>query len=181
MPASPVEAHAPNTKKVLFLDNDTILGNEVPDSTSGDKNVGGQKRQTKFYSQPMPKGSAMSVPVASGKSANLGPNPRIDKPRDDRFDSFKTWSGKLERQLSILRGKRREDEQDSQAQQHTEMENLPVDRYFDALEGPELDTLRVCILSYWPNYHSRMLFMLLDLHWKLSSFLLQHVELQMPF
>lgn len=56
---------------------------------------------------------------------------------DKRFDSFKTWSGKLERQLSNLRGKHRETEQ-----QPAEFETLPVHRYFDALEGPELDTLR---------------------------------------
>ncbi|KAK4790025.1 hypothetical protein SAY86_017329 [Trapa natans] len=64
--------------------------------------------------------------------------------QDKRFDSFKTWSGRLERQLSNLRGKPRSpspDEDDGTAAHGPEM-NLPVDRYFDALEGPELDTLR---------------------------------------
>lgn len=70
-----------------------------------------------FYSQPMSKG---------GRN-----HPRIDR----RFDSFKTWSGQLERQLSNLRG--------IHPHKHSEFENMPVDRYFAALEGPELDTLRV--------------------------------------
>lgn len=52
-------------------------------------------------------------------------NPVYDK----RFDSFKTWSG----QLPNL----------SESEQ-IELEILPVHRYLDALEGPELDTLRVC-------------------------------------
>ncbi|KAL8544156.1 hypothetical protein ACS0TY_004622 [Phlomoides rotata] len=73
-----------------------------------------------FYSQPMSKG---------------GTDPGIDR----RFDSFKTWSGQLERQFSNLRGNNRQTEQPNK---HSEFENLPVDRYFDALEGPELDTLR---------------------------------------
>ncbi|KAL1552799.1 S-type anion channel slah3 [Salvia divinorum] len=81
----------------------------------------GDAKGAKFYSQPMPKPSAM--------------HPVYDR----RFDSFKTWSGKLERQLSNLRGKHFETEP-SPPQEH--FENVPVQRYFDALEGPELDTLR---------------------------------------
>ncbi|KAI3458071.1 hypothetical protein Pfo_014734 [Paulownia fortunei] len=107
------------------------------------KNVTAQKKQAKFYSQPMPKVSALNEAITGGNSSNLPlRNPRIDKLQDKRFDSFKTWSGKLERQISNLRGKHRETEQEPQTQLHAEFETLPVDRYFDALEGPELDTLR---------------------------------------
>lgn len=65
------------------------------------------------------------------------------KQRDSRFDSYKTWSGKLERQISNLRGKNVEGQQESNSRPSAEIENIPVDRYFAALEGPELDTLRV--------------------------------------
>ncbi|KAG8381217.1 hypothetical protein BUALT_Bualt06G0099200 [Buddleja alternifolia] len=121
MPPSPIQAHLHNSKTVLF-------GND----------------ETKFYSQPMPRGSTLNEAVTSGKSANLPiRNPRIDNLKDTRFDSFKTWSGKLERQLSNLRGKHHETEDEAWSQQHpAEVENIPVDRYFDALEGPELETLR---------------------------------------
>ncbi|KAK6155621.1 hypothetical protein DH2020_009869 [Rehmannia glutinosa] len=138
MPPSPIEAHLNNTKRVLFNDDETILGSDhIPNSA--------QTKQAKFYSQPMPKGSALNEAITAGTSTSNLPlrNPRIEKLQDKRFDSFKTWSGKLERQLSNLRGgKHRETEQESdQNQPHAEI-NLPVDRYFDALEGPELDTLR---------------------------------------
>ena len=65
--------------------------------------------------------------------------------KDTRFDSFKTWSGKLEKQLSHLRGKPWETGPDATSPRKVEVETLPVDRYFDALEGPELDTVRVRI------------------------------------
>lgn len=146
MPPSPVEAHIQNIKRVLFRDDDTVLGHDIPNSSATCKNIGAQTKQTKFHSQPIPKGSALHEAISSGTSANRPPsNPRIDKLRDKRYDSFKTWSGKLERQISNLRGRNRENEQDAQAHQPAEMRTLPVDRYFDALEGPELDVLRVCI------------------------------------
>ncbi|XP_043705756.1 S-type anion channel SLAH3-like [Telopea speciosissima] len=67
---------------------------------------------------------------------------------DRRFiNSFKTWSGELERQLSILSGKQIEPEPEPEPEvnnvsQNAEIEILPVNRYFDALEGPELGALR---------------------------------------
>ncbi|KAJ8539894.1 hypothetical protein K7X08_026283 [Anisodus acutangulus] len=100
---------------------DTILF--VPDST---------QNKRKSYSQTStPRGTVF--PEYSPKR-----NPKINKLKDTRFDSFKTWSGRLERQLSVLRGK----EQDPISQPSPHIETIPVDRYFDALEGPELDTLR---------------------------------------
>ncbi|GAB4858373.1 hypothetical protein Ancab_009845 [Ancistrocladus abbreviatus] len=62
--------------------------------------------------------------------------------KDRRFDSFKTLSAKVERQLLCSLGKPVELEPEPENVQYTEIEAMPVDRYFDALEGPELDTLR---------------------------------------
>ncbi|EEE57117.1 hypothetical protein OsJ_06994 [Oryza sativa Japonica Group] len=67
--------------------------------------------------------------------------------RDRRYDSFKTWSGKLERQLAHLAGagpefpEEEEDGCDAISSHHTK--SMPqVDRFFAALECPELDKLR---------------------------------------
>jgi len=97
---------------------------------------------SKYYSQPMPKGHVLQE-AANGENANN--HPGIKAFKDKRFDSFKTWSGTLERQISILRGKSpRATAQDGNDNPRTTERPLPVDRYFDALEGPELETLRVC-------------------------------------
>lgn len=70
---------------------------------------------------------------------------RSETMRDSRFDPFKTWSGKIERQISNLRGKpTQEEDLEAGGTKRHEIEEAPgVDRYFDALEGPELDILRV--------------------------------------
>lgn len=133
MPPSPIEAHIHNTKRVLFRDD--------PDTSAASSNH--TKQHTKFYSQPIPKGSALNEPITNEKPAHFpSTSPRIHKLRDKRFDSFKTWSGKLERQISNLRGGNRDD-QDPRPHQRPERANVPVHRYYDALEGPELDVLRV--------------------------------------
>ncbi|XP_078168674.1 S-type anion channel SLAH2-like isoform X3 [Carex rostrata] len=78
---------------------------------------------------------------------------RSETMRDSRFDQFKTWSGKLERQISNLRGKptQEEDLEAGRTKRH-EIEEAPgVDRYFDALEGPELDILRATEVSVLPE------------------------------
>ncbi|QCD94705.1 tellurite resistance/dicarboxylate transporter [Vigna unguiculata] len=98
-------------------------------------------QQSKCYSQPMPKGFHVLPEAANGDKVNN--NPGIKAFKDKRFDSFKTWSGTLERQLSILRGKSpRATAQDGNNTPRNIERPLPVDRYFDALEGPELETLR---------------------------------------
>ncbi|KAI3908923.1 hypothetical protein MKW98_021992 [Papaver atlanticum] len=103
-------------------------------------------RQTKFRSQPIPSGNAYAEAILKGNypAATKNPyiNPRTNRLKDKRFDSFKTWSGKLERQISHLRGKPEGPEPDVNVPENSEVETLPVDRYFDALEGPELETLR---------------------------------------
>ncbi|OWM75584.1 hypothetical protein CDL15_Pgr021748 [Punica granatum] len=93
MPSSPREADTPNAKRVLFANNDEpASGDGNPDSTPS-----GHPKRTTFYSQPMPRRSGENPPR----------HPRVHALKDKRFDSFKTWSGKLERQLSNLRGKPR--------------------------------------------------------------------------
>lgn len=163
-----MEVHSQSPKRALFRPQDgTIFDNDIANpSTSGTK-------LAKYHSQPMPAGSALDEAVASGLYPNrpqLPPKiPRIERLKDKRFDSFKTWSGKLERKLSNLRGKRLEVGQDeNSAERNVEMETLPVHRYFDALEGPELDTLRVCV------FHLQALFCnFVPVIWLCNSFSLQ--------
>lgn len=74
---------------------------------------------------------------------------------DRRFDHFKTFSGRLERQLSSLRGLQpgllpvdiEHGAAPSISNEDTDKEKVvpSADRYFAALEGPELETLRVGI------------------------------------
>lgn len=120
-----------NPKRVAFDENvEAISKNDPPTITAA-----------KFHSQPIPTGVGFEEAVAAGKFPKQQlRNSRIDNLKDERFSSFKTWSGKLERQISNLRGK-----PTTEASVNTpRTENVPVDRYFDALEGPELDILRVC-------------------------------------
>jgi hypothetical protein len=63
--------------------------------------------------------------------------------RSNGYVSFKTWSGKLERQLSNLRGKPQELPEDFHSDAPQTVRVPKVDRFFDALEGPELDRLKV--------------------------------------
>lgn len=85
-------------------------------------------KKSRFYSQQM--------------QATNGVSARTNRLRDTRYDSFKTWSGKLERQISSFRG-RPQDPVDVTASEITQTDALPaVHRYFDALEGPELETLK---------------------------------------
>ena len=98
-------------------------------------------KQTRFHSQPI-------LNLHPSKNADDGGARRGDGARDKRFDPFKTFSGRLERQLSNLRGRPQEPvdsgaSPDSKISEE-ETDQVPAaDRYFDALEGPELDTLRV--------------------------------------
>ncbi|KAK8970009.1 S-type anion channel SLAH3 [Platanthera guangdongensis] len=76
--------------------------------------------------------------ISSNKFSKL---PREERFHDSSYDSFKTWTGKLEKQISNLRA--REQSHVINNPQNREAEALPtIKRYFDALKGPELDTLR---------------------------------------
>lgn len=141
MPSSPMEVHLKNAKNVIFRDHDgTALADDIITPSLMPKTDGNKK--TRFHSQPIRSAPALDEAAAAGKSPNLPPrNPAVDRLKDKRYDTFKTWSGRLERQISNLRGKPREDDQENSVP-NVEIESIPVDRYFDALEGPELDTLR---------------------------------------
>ncbi|KAL5173635.1 S-type anion channel SLAH3 [Glycine soja] len=120
------------------LDNKTD-GIPISSSQSGTANSN-HPQASKCYSQPMPKGY---VPQEADNGVKIDNHPGIKAFKDKRFDSFKTWSGRLERQLTILRGKSpRATAQDGNNNSSSTDRPLPVDRYFDALEGPELETLR---------------------------------------
>ncbi|XP_060203755.1 S-type anion channel SLAH2-like isoform X1 [Lycium barbarum] len=142
----------PTPKKVGFTDNNETIDTPGFAATSTDQ------KQTKFYSQPMPRATTTTASSAGATaSGELPRHPRISKLKDKRFDSFKTFSGRLERQFSNLRGnKHHETEEESISQPSAEPEantpiNIPVDRYFDALEGPELDKLRASEESILPE------------------------------
>lgn len=100
-------------------------------------------RRIVFPSQLMP---------AQGKNDDsaLALPPRMEEARTrgrNSYDSFKTWSGKLEKQIAhathLLGSSRPEQEEEETAGNH-----MPgVQRFFAALEGPELDTLRVLLAA----------------------------------
>ncbi|KAG5558715.1 hypothetical protein RHGRI_008619 [Rhododendron griersonianum] len=161
-----------STKRVLFRDQDgTIFESDFANpTTSGTE-------QAKFHCQSMPTGSAFDEAVAASglfpsRLLHLPPkNPRIQRPRDKSFDSFKTCSGKLEGQLSNLRGKSREIGQEANTVQNVEVETLPAHRYFDALEGPELDTLRAVRVNFFRGFRHGYFFpTLFSLAWWAYTF-----------
>uniref|UniRef100_A0ACD5TKE6 Uncharacterized protein n=2 Tax=Avena sativa TaxID=4498 RepID=A0ACD5TKE6_AVESA len=100
-----------------------------------------------FRSQPIPGGAPTHM--APGRTISRGGRAMN---RDRRFDSFKTFSGKLERQLTHLAGggvpantpeeEEVDDPEDAISSEHTASMAPNVGRFFDALEGPELDTLK---------------------------------------
>lgn len=145
MPSSPTEVQLQTATRVPCSGTgETIFDNGMPDSSFTCSTT--QSKQAKFHSQPLPTVSGHVEAIASGNFPIYVQqplrNPRIDRFKDTRYDSFKTWSGKLEKQLSNLRGKPRDTGPEDSDMRNPEIETLPVDRYFDALEGPELDTLR---------------------------------------
>ncbi|KAM3413141.1 hypothetical protein ACQJBY_004359 [Aegilops geniculata] len=80
---------------------------------------------------------------------------------DRRFNNFKTFSGRLERQLSSLRGLQHglppvdieHGAASNISSEDTDEENVApsADRYFAALEGPELETLRSTEVAVLPE------------------------------
>ncbi|KAF9602537.1 hypothetical protein IFM89_029836 [Coptis chinensis] len=84
----------------------------------------------KSYSQPISYVDAVRKRELLEPSLRQPNNAKIDKPKDTQFESFRTLSGK------------QETEPEMSASQSARLEYLPVHRYYDALEGPELDTLR---------------------------------------
>ncbi|XP_068660140.1 S-type anion channel SLAH2-like [Aristolochia californica] len=148
VPASPGALSVEQTKKVLFRDDvERNLDKRLTDlnARSSPANIP-KPEKTKYYSHSMPSGASYVQTNTQGKSVyrtqeqqNFS-NHRHD---DSNYESFKTWSGKLERQISqLVTRKPQTPRPESGPSRTTQIEALPVDRFFDALEGPELDTLR---------------------------------------
>ncbi|PWZ19360.1 S-type anion channel SLAH3 [Zea mays] len=92
-----------------------------------------------FRSQPIPGGQPQRAGSRAARACRA-------ISRDRRYDTFKTFSGKLERQLTHLAGApevqevRGDDAVEDATSRTTSMPK--VDRFFAALEGPELDKLK---------------------------------------
>lgn len=129
MPPTPTEARLQNTKRVLF--------DGLPDPKGGSASCE-LPNPAKFYSQPI-----QTIHQQEMNTQNLPQPPNVRRLIDRRFDSFKTWSGKLERRITNLRGKAPiETRPEDVVLTNSDIEPLTVDRYYDALEGPELETLK---------------------------------------
>ncbi|KAG6482388.1 S-type anion channel SLAH2-like [Zingiber officinale] len=102
-----------------------------------------QKTEGKFHSQPMSVGRSYIIATPDVLTEN-------NKFKDKRYDSFKTWSGKFEKQISNLRGKPPEPEIENLTK-NTKREVVPAHRFFDALEGPELDKLKASEVLVLPE------------------------------
>ncbi|KAG2316719.1 hypothetical protein Bca4012_067558 [Brassica carinata] len=137
--------------------NVLMISDPTSSSSDNNNNIGGSTgKSVKFISQPMAKVSSLYMETGnddddrrrhdnyhhhqSGRLKNQ--NPAIHKLKDHRYNSFKTWSGKLERQFT-RKPASIEPETPNRAKENLNThEAMPVDRYYDALEGPELETLR---------------------------------------
>uniref|UniRef100_A0A1J3CWH7 S-type anion channel SLAH2 n=1 Tax=Noccaea caerulescens TaxID=107243 RepID=A0A1J3CWH7_NOCCA len=118
-----------NNPRSVSPENPDLLDNERQSSCGEfsrlEKRIGGRKMT--LHSKSMPRGSMFLDQEAFRNS------------HDKRYDLFRTMSGKLERQISNLRGKPVE----SSLHEDKEItESLTADRFFDALQGPELETLK---------------------------------------
>ncbi|OAY62888.1 S-type anion channel SLAH2 [Ananas comosus] len=116
LPSSPSGLHIEQTKTVIYTDKDKA---NAANSVSSQP-----PEQGKYHSQPMP--------VIEGPRRV----PRSDSVRDKRFDPFKTWSGRLERQLSNLRGK---------PQEATEVSVLPEDEKWPFLLRFPVNAFGICL------------------------------------
>lgn len=105
-----------------------------------------EREEMMFRSQPIPRPAP-----ARARSRVSSASAMMNWP-DRRYDSFKTWSGKLERQINHLAGgpdfpdddDNIDHADDFTASHRTAATSVPeVDRFYAALEGPELDQLKV--------------------------------------
>ncbi|KAJ6818384.1 putative S-type anion channel SLAH2 [Iris pallida] len=134
MPTTPSGLYDEKANSVLFSDG--VHGQQQPLHSSFLASASPQLQKSRFNSQPL------QTKLSPGQTPGSAPTPRCSRLKDKRFDSFKTWSGKLERQISNLRGRPAEPEEIDETEM-AEPEAIPaVDRYFESLEGPELETLK---------------------------------------
>ncbi|KAJ0248662.1 S-type anion channel SLAH3 [Hirschfeldia incana] len=142
----------PTSPNILMISDPTSTSSDNSNTVSTGKSV-------KFISQPMAKVSSLYIETGnddddrrrhdnpnqqqhqqSGQLQNH--NPAMHKLKDHRYTSFKTWSGKLERQFTRKPAAIEPETPNRPKENINTNEAMPVDRYYDALEGPELETLR---------------------------------------
>jgi hypothetical protein len=130
----PIAGGSHDLRRQAMLANATLQG-----TTTDEREPQQQNGKAVFRSQPIPGGQP---PAARSDGRAMS--------RDRRYDSFKTFSGKLERQMT------QPEEGDGGAivDGHRPTSLPKVDRFFDALEGPELDKLKVLINGPFPFLYS---------------------------
>uniref|UniRef100_A0A1J3IG25 S-type anion channel SLAH3 n=1 Tax=Noccaea caerulescens TaxID=107243 RepID=A0A1J3IG25_NOCCA len=145
----------PTSPNVLMITDPTSSS-----SDSNSNNVGSTGKSVKFLSQPMmTKVSSLYIETGNDNDDHRRSdnhyqhrhhksvhhhdhNPAMHKLKDHRYNSFKTWSGKLERQFTRKPAIVEPETPSGDKQNVHTNEAMPLDRYYDALEGPELETLR---------------------------------------
>ncbi|KAG2594729.1 S-type anion channel SLAH2-like isoform X2 [Panicum virgatum] len=158
LPASPTGFGASRTEAMTDAPRRMMVPPRAPVATV----TLAQPDKVVFRSQPIPaappgaaKGAAQQGHGDPSRSAPHAARPKAR--RDKSYDSFKTWSGKLEKQIAthLLGGRPApaqphqeeeeppEDEDDAASNRRRLSSSMPeVQRFFAALEGPELDKLR---------------------------------------
>lgn len=154
----------PTSPNILMISDPTTSLS----SDNNNNNGGSTGKSVKFLSQPMTKVSSLYIETGNGnddrRSSNdnhyhhrhqqhqnghhQDQNPGTHKLKDNRYNSFKTWSGKLERQFTRKPASVEPEAPRNNKNLNTN-EAMPVDRYYDALEGPELETLRVRTCAFF--------------------------------
>ncbi|KAM0843253.1 hypothetical protein ACQ4PT_057841 [Festuca glaucescens] len=133
MPASPSGFHLSQFRTASSVRSDEAR------VAAAEATPAGLLKQTRFHSQPI---------LHASQLLSEGPR-RAYTTRDKR--QLETFSGRLERQLSNLRG-HPIDLESPGSNISEETDQVPgTDRYFDALEGPELDTLRSTEVPVLPS------------------------------
>ncbi|XP_048602528.1 S-type anion channel SLAH3-like [Brassica napus] len=143
---------------------DHMIADPTSSSSDNNKNGGSTGKSVKFLSQPVTKVPSLYIETCKDNdNDSLRPDnhqhqhhhqqhhqsgqlqnqkPASHKLKDHRYNSFKTWSGRLERQFTRKPASIPETPNRAKEHLNTNHEAMPVDRYFAALEGPELETLR---------------------------------------
>ncbi|KAL9265086.1 S-type anion channel SLAH3-like protein [Drosera capensis] len=137
-----------STKRVLGDHSRSWYGDEMLNASPGSEPV--TTRPSVYYPQPIAKGMPY---IEASSSMNYSPYrdtppmiPKSNSLRDTRFNSFRTRASIIGRQFSFIWGER-VDPEPTEPGNVSVNAAVPVDRYFDALEGPELDTLRASSLQ----------------------------------
>uniref|UniRef100_A0A1D1XP55 S-type anion channel SLAH3 n=1 Tax=Anthurium amnicola TaxID=1678845 RepID=A0A1D1XP55_9ARAE len=156
MPTSPSELHLEATRRILFTDEaEQHANHEQTDLLPINSVTSAPQLNLMVHSHLMPSDNAYNKAIAMETVSNSliteQGRSKSDRMRDKRFDTFKTWSGRLEKQIANLRGKPQEEEAEANSSLNAEHAALSVDRYFDALEGPELDMLKPSEESVLPE------------------------------